>query len=100
MTTVTRYDDTQHIYTVPVGRSNEMKSVDEYKYEEKCQHSLICPGESISNKEQSRISEKTTMRLYIVLGAPTLFCQQVNQNSCILSFLVSSLHYIGDEYLS
>ena len=50
MKTLTRDDDSWNIFTVPVGRSNELKSVDDYKYEEKCQHSLICPGESISNK--------------------------------------------------
>ena len=40
------------------------------------------------------------MRLYIVPGAPTLFYQQGNHNSYILSSLESSLHYMGDEYVS
>ena len=40
------------------------------------------------------------MRLYIVTSAPNLFYQQGNQNSCILSSLVSALHYMGDEYAS
>ena len=39
------------------------------------------------------------MRLYIVSGAPTLFYQQGNQNSRILSYLASALHYMGDEYV-
>ena len=40
------------------------------------------------------------MRLYIVTGAPTLFYQQCNQNSCILSSLASALHHMGDGYAS
>ena len=40
------------------------------------------------------------MRLYIFPGAPTLFYQQGNQNSCIISSLASALHYMGDEYAS
>ena len=40
------------------------------------------------------------MRLYIVTGAPNLFYQQGNHNSCILSYLASALNYIGDEYAS
>ena len=40
------------------------------------------------------------MRLYIVPGAPTLFYQQGNHNSCIISYLESALHYMGDEYAS
>ena len=40
------------------------------------------------------------MRLYIVPGAPTLFYQQGNQNSCILPSFASALHYMGDEYAS
>ena len=58
MTTVTCYDDSQNIYNVPVGQCNELTSVDESKYEKKRQNSLICPGESISKKEPSKISEK------------------------------------------
>ena len=37
------------------------------------------------------------MHLYIVPGAPPLFYQQGNNNSCILSYLASALHYMGDE---
>ena len=40
------------------------------------------------------------MRLYIVLGEPTLLYQKVNKNSCILSSLESALHYMGDKYAS
>ena len=40
------------------------------------------------------------MCLYIVPGAFTLFYQQGNHNSCILSSLASALYYIGDEYAS
>ena len=38
------------------------------------------------------------MHLYIVPGAPTLFYQQGNHNSCIISSLAPPLHYIGDGY--
>ena len=100
MTTVTRDDDSPNIYTVPFGRCDLQTSVDESKYEEIHQNALIFPGGSISKKEPSKISEKKTIRLYIVPGAPTLFYQQGNQNSCILSSLASSFHYIGDKYLS
>ena len=40
------------------------------------------------------------MCLYIVPGAPTLFYQQGNHNSCILSSLASALNYMGDIYAS
>ena len=40
------------------------------------------------------------MLLYIVPDTPTLFYQQGNQNSFILSSLASALHYMGDEYAS
>ena len=40
------------------------------------------------------------MRLYIFPGSPTLFYQQVNQNSCILSSLSSAFHYMGNVYAS
>ena len=72
--------------------------VEEYKYEEKRKNALIGPGEYISKKETRKISEKKTMFLYIVPVAPTLFYQQVNKNSCILSSLASALQYMGDEY--
>ena len=55
MKTVTLYDDSINIYNVPVGICNKLTSVDESKSEEKSQHSLICPGESISKKEPSKI---------------------------------------------
>ena len=40
------------------------------------------------------------MGLYIVPGAPILLYKQGNHNSCILSSLVSALHYVGGEYAS
>ena len=58
MTTVTRDEYSRNLYNVPVGQCNELTSVDEYKYEEKRQHSLICPGEYISKKKLCKISEK------------------------------------------
>ena len=51
MTTVTRDDVSQNIYTVPVGLCNQHTSVEEYKYEEKPKSALIVTGESISKKE-------------------------------------------------
>ena len=50
MTTVKLDDDSRNIYTVTVGRCNDLTSVDEYKYEEKLYNALICPGEYISKK--------------------------------------------------
>ena len=88
MTTVTRDEDSQKHYTVPVGQCNQQKSVKESKYEEKHNSVLIIPSESISKKETSKISQKKKMCLYIVTGAPTLFYQQRNDNACILSSLV------------
>ena len=44
MTTVTSDDDSQNIYTVPVGRCNLQTSVDESKYEEIHHNELIVPG--------------------------------------------------------
>ena len=96
MTTVTRNDGSPNIYTVPVGWCDIKTSVDESKYEEIDHNALIFPGESISAKEPSKIPEKKTMRLYIVLGAPTLLYQQGNNNSCIISSLASEFHYMGD----
>ena len=58
MTTVTRDDDSKNVYTLPVGRFNQKTSVEDSKYEEKRKNSLIVPSEYISNKEQSKISEK------------------------------------------
>ena len=98
--TVTGDDDSQYIHTVPDGRCNQQTSVGESKYEEKRQNALIFPGKSISKKEPSKIPANKTMRLYIVLGAPTLFQQQCNHNSGILLLLVYTLHYMGDRYTS
>ena len=75
---VTCDDDSRNIYTVPIGRCNQKTSVGESKYEEKLQNALICPSESISKKEPSKISEKIIICLYIVPGATTLFYQQGN----------------------
>ena len=97
---VTRYNGSQNIYNVPVGRYNQHKSAEESKYEEKRKNSLIGPSESISKKEPRKIPENKTMRLYIVPGAPILFYQQGNQNSRILLSLASEMHYIGDEHVS
>ena len=97
---VTRDDYSQNIYTVPVGQCNQQTSVEESKYEEKRKNTFIVPVESISKKEPIKISEKKIIRLYIVPGASTLFYQQDNHNSCILSSLVSSLDYMVDEYES
>ena len=86
------------VFTVTVGQCNQQTSVEEYKYEEKRNNSLIFPGKSISKKEQSKISEKKTMWLYIFPVAPTLLYQQGNHNSCVLLSLESASHYMGDEY--
>ena len=67
---VTRDDDSQNIYIVPIGRCNEQTSYDESKYEEKHKNTLIGPGEYISKRVLIIISEKKTMRLYIVSSAP------------------------------
>ena len=82
-----------------VGQCNEQISIEEFKYEEKPKSVLIVPGKSISKKELIKRAEKT-MRLYIVTGAPTLFYQQGNHNSCILQSLTSELHYMDDGYAS
>ena len=83
MTTITRDDDIQNIYTVPVGICNLKTSVEEFKYDDNCKNTLIVHGKSISKKEPSKISLKKTMRLYIVPGAHTLLYQQGNHNSFI-----------------
>ena len=57
MTTVTHDDESQNIYTVPVGQCNQHISFEEYTYEEKPKSVLIVPGESISKKELSKITE-------------------------------------------
>ena len=53
---VTRDDESQNIYNVPVELCNEQTSDYEYKYEEKRKNALIGPGEFISNKEPRKIS--------------------------------------------
>ena len=58
LTTVPRDDDSTNMYTVNVGQCNIQTSVDKTEYEDIHQNALICPGESISEKEQSKISEK------------------------------------------
>ena len=100
LTTVTRDYDSQNIYTAPVGIFNQQKLVEESKYEEKRKNALIGLGEYISKKEPSMITEKKTMLLYIVTCAPTLFYQQLNHDSFILSSLASAFHYMGDDYAS
>ena len=50
MTPVTRDDDSQNIYTVPVGWHNQQKSVQDSKYDHKPKSALIVPGEYISKK--------------------------------------------------
>ena len=90
MTKVTRDDDSKDIYTVPVEQCNIQTSVEESKHEEKLKNAIIVTGEYTSNKESRKIPEKKRMRLYIFPGAPTLFYQQSNQNSCILTSLASS----------
>ena len=64
MTTVTRDDDSQNIYTVLVGRLNQQTSVEEYKYEEKHENKLFVSDESISKKEPRNISENKIMLLF------------------------------------
>ena len=100
MTTVTRDDEGQNMYTVPVRQCNQQTSVEESRYEEKPKSALIVPGKSISKKETSKISGNKTIRLYIVPDAPTLFYEQGNKYTCILSTLASALHYMGDGYAS
>ena len=97
---VTRYDDSPNIYTVPVARYDLQTSVHESKYEEIHQNAVFCPVEYIQKEEPNKISEKKTIWLYIVPGAPTLFYQKGNQNSYIISSLASALHYMGNEYSS
>ena len=50
--------------------------------------------------EPIKISEKKTIHLYILLSVHTLFYQQRNHNSFIISSLASALNYMGDEYAS
>ena len=44
MTTVTRDDDSQNTYTVPVGRCNQQTSFEDSKYEDKRKNALIVPS--------------------------------------------------------
>ena len=100
VTTVTHDDDIQNMYTVPVWQCNELTSVDESKYEEKRQNSLICPSEYISKKNWARYHKKRLCAYTLFLVHPSLFYQQGNHNSCILSSLASAFHYMGDKYAS
>ena len=61
---------------------------------------LIVPDGSISKKEPSKISENKIIQLYIVPGSHTLFYQQGNKNSFIVSPLYLKLYYMGDGYVS
>ena len=88
------------MYTLPVGRCNQLKKFEDSKYEKKPKSALIVPVASISKKKPSNKSAKKPKRLYIVPGAPTSFYQQGNHNSCILSSLASALHHMGDGYAS
>ena len=63
MTTVTRYDDGQNIFTVPVERCNENTSVEESRYEKMRRNSIIGPGCFIPKKEPSKKKENKTMNL-------------------------------------
>ena len=56
MKTVTRDDDSQNIYTVPIGWCNQRTSIGDSKYEEKPKSELIVPGEYISKKEPIKIA--------------------------------------------
>ena len=56
VTSVTRDDDSQNMYTVPVGRCNKHTSVEESKFEEKRKSELIVPVEYTSKKKPSKIS--------------------------------------------
>ena len=44
MTVVTRDDNSQNIYTAPVGWCNQNTSVEESKYKDKPKSELIFPG--------------------------------------------------------
>ena len=44
---LTRDDHSQNIYTLPVGRCNELTSVDDSEYEEKPKSILVVPDGSI-----------------------------------------------------
>ena len=50
VTMVSRDDESPNINTIPVVRCNLQTSVDESKYKEIHQNTLICPSESISKK--------------------------------------------------
>ena len=126
MTTVAHDDEIRKIYTVPVGRCNQLTTFEESKCENeplkvltyveettklskketnkkssnKPKSELIVPGASTSKKEPSKKSAKTPKHLYIVPGAPILLYQRGNHNLCILSPLESELHHMGDEYVS
>ena len=58
MTTVRRDGESPNIYTVPFGRCDIQKSVNESKYEEIHHNVLIFPGESISKSTRLRYQKK------------------------------------------
>ena len=81
VTTVTNDGDSPNIYLIYFVQCYLPTSFDESKYKEIHQNALIFLGGYISKKEPSKISEKKTIRFYIVPGAPTFFYQQGNKNS-------------------
>ena len=50
MTTVTCDDESRKLYTVPVGKLNQLTKFEESKCENKPKSALIVPGASISKK--------------------------------------------------
>ena len=87
MTTV-RCDETRNkTYNVPVGRCSINTSQDEHNFLDIHSNALTCLGES--NKKKERLTD-----------GPTIKYSQGIQNSCIISFLASSLYYMGDELAS
>ena len=100
MKTITCDDGSRKNYTVPVGRCNQQTTFEESKCDKKPKSALIVPGAYFSKKEPSKKSDKKPKRLYIVPCATTLFYQQSNKNSCILSSLASALHHMVGGYAS
>ena len=96
VTTVTRDDGNPNIYTISFGRCNLQTLFDESKYEEIHSECIIFSRQIYIKKVTEQDIRKNKICLYIFPGAPTLFYQQGNQNSYILSSLVSVFHYMGD----
>ena len=87
MTTV-RCDETRHrTYILPVGQCYINTSQDEHTFLDMHYNALTCLGKS--NKKKERVPD-----------GPTIKYSQGIQNSCIISFLASSLYYMGDELAS